>query len=647
MSSRREIKLLFSPIQINKLELANRVIFAPMHNNLNAPDGSVTQKLIDYFSERADGNPGLMLTPFAAIKRDHPLLGAYSETMIPGLSQLCKAVQTRGSRLFLQIALQGGKAKVDPAAPSAISSKLYMSTPREFRAEEIPSLIQDFVTAAERAQIAGFDGVELHGGHTYLVGQFVSPHTNRREDDYGGSFEKRMRLPESIVHEIRERLGPDFPLGYKLSAHEHLENGVDIKLAVRIAQHMEQAGVDYLHVSSTSSTIYAINNEYIDCKYFSVAPMYCPRNNLSELAAEIKKTVRIPVVAVGGVVSPEDAEAVLRSGSADLVAVGRAFLADPEWSLKAQKGQDIRPCIRCNKCHILAGEGNELRCAVNPRLGREGSIILPAPRSKKIVVVGGGPAGMQAALTASDRGHDVVLYEEGDRVGGNLNLASRPGFKRDLKDFLLYFRKQVEKNDMRVRAGVKASLDILMGENPDKVILATGAHPVTPEIPGIDGEHVLFVDEYFRRYEEFESVKRVVVVGAGLVGSEIALDLSSKCEEVLLIDMLPYEGLLRKEHATNRSVLIKMLESSGVTILGQRKLREVQKDGVVFDSNGTEEFHRADKTILALGFEPRTELRDALAKSNLGFDYYQVGDCIEPRDIFNAVQEGYEVGSKV
>lgn len=639
--------LLFSPIRINNLKLSNRIIFAPMHNNLNAPDGSVTQNLINYFEERAEAKPGVMLTPFTSVRLDRPLLGAYSEAMIPGLSQLCKAVQRRGSRLFLQLALQGGKAEEDPVAPSAISSKLYKSTPREFTIEEIESLIRDFIIGVERAQIAGFDGVELHGGHTYLVGQFVSPHTNRRKDKYGGNFENRMRFPQSIVQGIRGRLGDDFPLGFKFSAHEHLENGVELGQAVNIAKFMEEAGVDYLHVSSTSSTIYAINNEYIECNFPSVSPIYSPHSTLSELSSKIKENVNIPVVGVGAISSAKDAEEMLENNHADLVAVGRAFLADSKWPEKVRKGKEIRPCIRCNKCHERAAEGKEVRCAVNSNVGREAVDLLPVRGAKKIVVVGGGPAGMQVAFTASQRGHEVILYEQDEELGGKMKLGSLPDFKQDLKSFLHYFRRLIDSNNIQVRTKIKVSLDTLIGENPDKIVLATGSSILRPDVPGIDGDHVLLATEYFDQYTEFQPSDRAIVIGAGLVGSEIALDLSSKCEQVVLADMLEYNDLLRKEHPTNRSVLIKMLKEQGVQILGQHKLREIKKEGVKFTVNGEEKFQPADRIILALGLSSRTRLRDELEQSAANFDYYQIGDCLDPRDIYSAIQDGYEIGSKI
>ena len=649
-----KFKTLFSPIVVGKVKVKNRIVMAPMGTNLQAADGSVTERLVDYFEVRARGGTGLIVSPFTAVTEDQRMtsLGVYSDRMIPGLNRLCESVKAYGTVFLLQIAHFGGKANKRitgrvPVAPSDISSELYEDVPRELTVGEIEQLINDFIEASRRAKSAGFDGVEVHGAHTYLIGQFISPHTNRRNDEYGGDFERRMKFPAKIVEGIKNICGDKFIVGFKFSAHEHLKNGIDQKLARRIATHMEKKGIDYLHISSTSSTM---PQRLVKCNYPSVPPIYSKSGVLVELAENIKQNVDIPVIATGGITDPEDAEIILREKKADMVAIGRALIADPNWVNRARKEEDIKYCIRCNECHRREiFWKRELRCTVNPAAGEEERYEIRKTGSpKKIVVVGSGPAGMEAALVAAERGHRVILYEEKEQLGGKMIIASIPHFKREVGKLLQYYRKKIMQSNIKVKLAQKASADTLVRENPDVIILAVGADPVIPNVPGIKKENTLTVIDFFEYEDKMDIGDNIIILGAGLVGSETGWYLSLQGKSVKLVDILDLEQALDQEHPTNRSILIKGLEKEGVEILDRRSPKRVEADRIILEKeDGVEESYPMDKIIIATGFKSRIHIKKDLERSLLRCDIYEIGDCVKPRKFYNAINEGAHIARQI
>ncbi|MBN1292166.1 MAG: NAD(P)-binding protein, partial [Candidatus Latescibacteria bacterium] len=402
---------LFCPIKLGTIEIPNRTVMAPMGTHIYSADGTWTKREIRYFEERAKGEIGLIITSFVRVHgklASFPLHGIYHDRFIPSHRELVDRIHAYDSKIFLQIALSGGKRSSD--APSSIYSPNYMVKPRALTTDELDELVESFITATGRAIEAGYDGVELHGAHSYLVGQMMSPSLNKRTDKYGGSFETRMKFPADILRGIRDTY-PGYPVGFKFSAHEELPGGVDINLAKEIAAYINNLGVVYLHVASTASTI----NVY--SRYPSVPAMYIPRNTLIPLAAEIKKVAGdTPVMATGSITVPEEAEQFITDGLCDMVALGRTTFADPHWARKAREGKRMVPCIRCNVCYHRP---DTMCCSVNPYLLKEAEQELPKPSKKKrIMIVGAGPAGIRCALTASKRGHDVTLYEKQPYIGG-------------------------------------------------------------------------------------------------------------------------------------------------------------------------------------------------------------------------------------
>ena len=647
----QEFSKLFFPVNIGNLSIKNRIALAPMDVGMINPDGSLTERVVDYYEERARGGVGLIITQFTSVVDDQRMdsPGVFSGRQVVGLNYLAEMAQEYGARIFLQIAHHGGRAVksitgLQPVAPSAISTPLYQDTPRELSKQEIEELIEKFTQAAKRAKIAGFDGVEVHGAHTYLIGQFISPHTNRREDEYGRNFEGRMRFPAQIARRIKKECGKDFPVGFKFSAYEHLKGGVEIELAKKIARYMEGAGVDYLHVGSTTY-------ELDGCEYPDVSPLYAPPGEVIEVAARIKSEVSVPVIAGGGVVDPFYAEQVLEERKVDIIALGRALIADPYWPLKVEEGrvEEIGPCIRCNRCHKRLFSSQEVRCTVNPSLGKERKYrISKADRAKKIVVIGGGPAGLEAALNLDERGHRVILYEKKNRLGGNMVPSSVPLFKKDVERLLDYYLKKIAKSRVELKLEQGADVSTIIEENPEVVVLATGAEPVIPHIPGLKREVICTAIKVLDNQAKIELGERVIVLGAGLVGCELAWYLTLQGKKVNLFDALNLNEILQDEHSTNRFYLLHNLKEQGVSILASRKILRVEDKEAIFKKNtGGEESYPFDSLIICVGLKPRNELLGELRKSEFKGEIYGIGDCAEPRDFYHAIQEGAKVGREI
>lgn len=626
---------LFEPIKLGSLTLKNRLALAPMDTELSGLHGEVTRDMIAYYAARAAGGVGLIITEFTAVDGTHRLTSPsmYSDRFIAGWSTLVEKLHAFGTGVILQIAHHGGRALeritgTKPVAPSAVASPIYPEVPRELTRDEIEDLIAKFVRAAERAKAAGFDGVEIHAGHGYLIGEFVSPHTNRRTDEYGGSLENRLRFPVEILKGIRDSLGSDFVVGFKFSAYEGVEGGIDVQQAVDIARYMEAHGVDYLHVSVLSFPL-------PERRFPSVPPIYTPAPPLVELAAEVKRHVTVPVMAVGGIGAPEEAERILQEGSADIVVLGRALIADPALPRRWKRGEVYRPCIKCNRCHIRIMEQKPLRCAVNPAVGREGEPLDTTPRPKRIAVIGAGPAGITFAVTAARRGHEVHLFERRDRIGGKVIAGSRPSFKGPLRLLLEFWEREIADAGMDVRLGTAATPDSIGALSPDLVVLATGGRP-RPLALG-NAMDALMAFEHPDRVG-----KKVLIVGAGMVGCELALYLNRLEKEVMLVDVLTEDGLMVDEHYFNRYILLEMIKSSGVDFLPGVAVAAGEA-GVVIDGTPVE----VDTVVNATGFEPDPELVQEFREA-FGTDRVLViGDLKRPGNIYDAVQEAYLAATNI
>ena len=515
---------LFSPGRIGALTLKSRVLMAPMEKNLALPTGAVTQRYVDYCEARAAGGAALILLESMYV---HPAgqnhryqLGIHDDALVPGYRRLIAACHRHGALVGAQLQFGGRETSsavtgTQPVAPSAVPCAALTGgdVPRPLEPDEIRALVEAFAQAARRALAAGFDAVEIHGAHGYLVGQFLSPYANRRDDAYGGDFERRLRFPLEVVAAVREAVGDRAPVLYRISADEHVPGGLGLEDACRAAARLETAGIDLLDVSAG---IY-------ESAPWIVQPMEMPQGCLVPLAREIRRHVRIPVSVAGRISDASVAEGVLEAGDADFVTLGRALHADPEMPRKSAEGREaeICPCVGCLTCSQLLGQNEPVLCLANTQTGRERQYaIRRAPRRRRIVVVGAGPAGLEAARVLALRGHAVAVLERGGEPGGQLLLARLVPGRRDLAGLAAYLADAARRAGAEIRLGVEATVESVAGHRPDAVVVATGARPGVPVIPGIDQSPA--VDAFTVLGRSAGAVKRALVVGGGLLGVGVA-----------------------------------------------------------------------------------------------------------------------------
>jgi 2,4-dienoyl-CoA reductase-like NADH-dependent reductase (Old Yellow Enzyme family)/thioredoxin reductase len=633
---------LFEPGKIGSLEIKNRLVMPPMATNYASKDGEITQRQIDYYAERAKGGVGLIIVEISCV--DSPVgrgmirqISIDDDKFIRGLEKLSEAIKKNGARSAIQLHHAGRQTSSDitghqPVAPSPIAGS-DGERPRPLTLKAIETLIERFAKAAERAKKAGFDGVEIHGAHGYLVSQFLSPLSNHRQDAYGGSLEKRARFLLDIIKAARSRVGSDYPLWCRLSAMEiGADGGITPEETQIVARLAEKAGADAIHVSA---------HQVGPARR---PPMAQPPCYFVPYAQAIKEVVSVPVIAVSRI-PPEMAEDVIRDGKADFISIGRQLLVDPYLPQKARHGktEDIRPCIYCLTClDSMNWSRDGVRCVVNPTLGREReSELKPVRTPRKVVVVGGGPGGMEAARVAASRGHEVVLFDDGDKLGGQLLLAAKPPFKDTLEKFRQYLERQINKLPVDVRLRQKFTVDMVKQLKPDVVILAAGVRPLVPQIPGIQNKKVVQASQMLMGAQTGE---RVAIIGGELVGCETALLLIDKGKKVTIMRRGP--ELATKVHRFIREPMLSRLKYKGATILTGVEYQEVTDAGVIIKTAiGESQLIEADTVVLAAGSEPNNELAAAL-KDKVD-RVMLVGDCVEPRSMMEAVQEGYKAGLNI
>jgi 2,4-dienoyl-CoA reductase-like NADH-dependent reductase (Old Yellow Enzyme family)/thioredoxin reductase len=637
-----DMKKIFQSLSLGTVEIPNRVALAPMDLGFFTVDETWSNRYLRFIEERCIGEVGLVITHFTCATQVTPekIVGSYDDRFLGTHRKMTELVHRYESKIFLQIAASGGE--VGNAAPSSIESPRYPEVPRELTLEEIDLIIRDFAHAAARAREAGYDGVELHAAHTYLIGAFISPHTNRRKDKYGGDFEGRMLLPVEIVRAVKDKAGDDFPVGFKFSAWEELEGGVGPELGIQIAVRMAKEKVCYLHVSSTSATL-GVSSK----KYSSVPTMFSPRNTLLPLAQMVKKAVPdVPVMATGAINEPHEVEEMITRGDCDSVALGRALLADPHWVRKARLAKQIRPCIRCNVCYQQIYVPNSTAiCTVNPYLTLEEQEPLPPiGKQKRIMVAGGGPAGIVAALTADFRGHRVALYEKKGALGGMLFPASRPDFKAEIRRLLRYWLDQLSESRVKIHLNAEVSYDLVRRERPDALIIAIGAVPIMPAIAGINGRNVFDAVDILENPGKIKGNK-ILILGGGDVGCECAIFLARRGYSVTVVEELD-ELLVKQDVYTVKVDLIRMVEEEGVQIQTGASAIEIAEDTVRLRlRDGTERAVRSDSVVVAVGMAPLRKKCHELAGECP--DVRVVGDCLEPRRILDAVLEGDLAGRLV
>ncbi len=636
-----EFKRLFEPYQLRGLTLKNRLISAPCERNYANVDGSVTQRYIDYVVERAKGEVGLIIVESMYIDpagRGHiRQLGIYDDKLIPGLRRLTDAVHANGAKVASEPMSCGRETSsyitgFQPYGASNVPCKVLAGgeAPRELTVAEIEGLIDGFGEAARRSLEAGFDLVEIHGAHGYIINQFLSPFTNKRTDEYGGSFENRMRFPLEVVARVREVVGDDVPLAYRMSGDEKIEGGLTIDDMVGFSQELEKSGIDLIDVSAG---IY-------ESVVWVVQPMAFPRGCLVDLGRRIKEKVSIPVSIVGRINHPELAEEILATGKADFIAVGRALHADPYWPMKAQEGrvEDIRICPACMSCSDQLATNLPITCAINPEAGNERDLaIKPAPRRKKVLVVGAGPAGMEAARVADLRGHEVILCEKRDRVGGQLHYASRAHHKKEFEEVIRFLEVQLKKSGVDIGLGTEVTPALIRETNADAVIIATGAMSALPFTPGVDKSHVhLAVDVLDNRV----TLKgKTAIIGGGLVGLETALFLLENGVSPLIIteptDKLGGNIGLR----TGWFIRNEVTNHPDIDVRMETTVEEIRDDSIVVQHKGYVDELKVENVVLAVGMRSNDTLAEQLKAEGTIGELYVIGDSNIPRTMKEAFEE--------
>jgi 2,4-dienoyl-CoA reductase-like NADH-dependent reductase (Old Yellow Enzyme family)/thioredoxin reductase len=634
---------LLSPGIIDKMKLKNRIVMPPMERNYATPDGFITRQMIDHYAARAKGGIGLAIVEATFIcpsgKGFHQQPGIYDDKCIPGLSNLSEAVKEWGCKIAIQIHHAGRQTTtaitgMPLVAPSPIPNP-GAEIPRELTIMECEELVEAFGQAARRAKEAGFDAVELHGAHGYLFSQFLSARSNRRTDKYGGDLKGRMSFLLESVRRVRELVGKDFPVIFRINGEDGVEGGLTVDDTKLVARNLQEAGVDALDISAGTPEAW-VNPHIIG----PTATMFSPRGHLVPLAAQIKSAVSIPVITVSSI-TPAIGEEILRQGKADLIGMGRELLADPELPNKLASGKhkDIRPCIRCNDL-CLGRLDIGVRCTVNAEVGLEGYAILPAAKRKIVAIIGGGPAGMECARIASLRGHDVSIFEKNTQLGGHLIEGTIPEFKKDVRNYKEWLIGQVKKLDIHIKLGEEFTPHKANNLKPDVIVLATGSVPIIPEIPGIRNANVVTAIDIL--LGKVEPKSKIIVIGGGAVGCEVALYLAEqKGKKISIIEMLPD---IAGDALPTRSILLTRLVDAHVEVLTNLKVIEIGNDRIVALGRDHKIVNvEGDQIVLATGLAPRAGLY-ALLKDKAS-EVYLIGDACIPARIGEATRDGHRIGN--
>jgi 2,4-dienoyl-CoA reductase-like NADH-dependent reductase (Old Yellow Enzyme family)/thioredoxin reductase len=641
-----KLEHLFSPVTINGMTLKNRAVMPAMGTGYGNADGTVGDRLIAYLARRAKGGTGLIITEICAVdprgKGFPNEIGAWSDMFIPGLAGLAEAIHREGGKIALQLHHAGREtfeaaAGGIPEAPSAIPSVILGQPCEAMDRERIAAVIGAFARAAGRAQKARFDAVEVHGAHGYLLNQFLSPFSNVRTDEYGGSEENRSRFVLEILSAVRKEVGPAFPVIVRVSTDELIRGGYDLAFMKRLAPHLAASGADAIHCSV---------GVYSTPGNLSIASMDTePGFNLFRARA-IREAAGVPVIGVGRINDPELAEKALAAGDADLISFGRQHLTDPDFIAKAAAGDfaEIRLCVACNQGCIerLSFEMKSATCTFNPACGREyQGAPGPVAEDKRLWVIGAGPAGLSAALAAAGRGYQVEIFERGADPGGQVRSASRPPHKEAYLDWVAWSVRQLNRQRVRIHYGREMTEERLREEIPDAVILATGADPVTPPIPGLTAPHVCDARDLL--LEKAEPADPAVILGAGYVGMETADFLIARGIGVTLVEMLPSSPV--GKHTAHGYWLHKRIkEAGGRIILGATVVR-VEPDAVFYCQQEEEKQLPAALVVTAMGARPANGLEGIL--KGLGIPWRMVGDVKNLRRLLEAIHEGDRAGREI
>jgi 2,4-dienoyl-CoA reductase (NADPH2) len=660
-------RYLFSPIRINTLEIKNRLAY-PSLGLLYSKDGKLNERYFNYFQERANGGAGLVTVgPVGVdfIGSGAIALSLAHDEAIPDFRKLTGIIKAAGARAWVQLFHAGAYSHpmfVDgqqPIAPSAVYSRYSQTTPREMTVEDIHQVQEAFAQGAERAKAAGFDGIEILASAGYLITQFLSPRTNQRTDDYGGSFENRVRFPRELIELVRKRLGSNYPLTIRMAGDDFVRDSNTNTDTPEFARVYEQAGVDAINVTGGwhESRIPQL-------------PMHLPRSAFAFLALNIKKVVSVPIIASNRISDPNSAEQIIKDGYADMVNLGRVLIADPEWPQKAFEGRvdEIRPCVGCSQgCTDEVFNGRSVFCVGNARAGFEGERqLLKTDNPKKVMVVGAGAGGLEAAVTAAICGHEVEVYEKDSDIGGQLWIAGAPPHKQEILEFIRYYRAQINKHQIPLHLNTSVDTHVVKQHNPDYVILAEGAEPLLPQIDGYDDQRVYSAWQVLKGNPILG--KSVAVIGGGSVGLETALFIAAKgtltpetlhflfayeavsperlrqlmfqgSSKVTVFEMLPKIG--QDVGKSTRWILFDNLKRFKVSVKTGTTVTSVRKGTVKFKKDDKEEQMQFDNVVLASGSQSQSVPGLSAKFKKLGIPFATVGDGVRPGKLNEAIHGGF------
>jgi 2,4-dienoyl-CoA reductase-like NADH-dependent reductase (Old Yellow Enzyme family)/thioredoxin reductase len=629
---------LFEPISIGGLRLKNRIAMAPMATLYANEDGSVSDRLQNYIVARAKGGVGLIILEGAythSTGKGFPnQLSIDHDHYIPALKNLTSAVHQEGAKIALQLLHTGRQNPLTsvqtPVAPSPIPCPVLKKTPRALTAVEIKEITDSFAEGAFRAVKAGFDCIDIHAAHGYLINQFLSPYSNRRTDEYGRDLHGRARFILEIIEKTKANVGPGFPISCRISADEFVTGGLDIEQSKQIARLLQRAGICAIHVSAG---VY-------ESAQMIIPPFGFAHGTLAYLAKDIKDVVDVPVSAVGRIIEPQTAEEIISRGDADMIALGRALIADPDWPIKAMENrfEEIRQCIGCGACRQRAIRP-QINCLLNYEAGREEEAkIITTEKPKKVWVIGGGPAGLEAARVAALEGHRVTLYEKREKLGGTFLLASLPPRKSEYTKAIEYLTRQLKRLKVSIHLNREVREDLIFGSDAEAFIFATGASPSVPDVPGIDQPNVVHATAILS--EEADAGHSVLVVGGGLVGAETAEFLAAKGKKVTLIEML--DGVALDAPDTVRIVLLENLRKKRVDMKTSTTLKAIAGRKVLVITNNREEpIDGIDTVVLAVGSKPNSELFEKIKAEKA--EVFIIGDSLKPRTALEAIHEGSKI----
>ncbi|MBR2742612.1 MAG: FAD-dependent oxidoreductase [Clostridia bacterium] len=636
---------IFQKGKIGNVTIKNRVAITAMGMPESNGDGTITREYIDYVTARAKGGVGLFITGVIKIDdeygRGDPFhISADDDKHILSWRRLADSVHKYDTKIFAQLwhpgrqtrsKMIGGRQVV---SSGNVPDKIFTDIPRPLTVEEIHALVKKFASAAGRVQRAGVDGVELHAAHSYLLHQFISPSINNRTDEYGGSFENRMRIIKEIVDAIRKKCGPHFPVSVRISATENVSYGYELDYGIKVAEYLDKVcRVDLINVS----------NGVAESSQTIQEPPTFPQGWKIDNGRQIKKHVSVPVLATSQIRQPAYAEELLAEGAVDFVGISRGHLADPEWCNKAKRGEElaIRPCISCLYCFTGAMNGLGVRCAVNPVTMRESELSRPEKTGagRVVAIIGGGPAGLEAARVLSEREFKVVLFEKSGKLGGALNLANKPLHKERIDWLIDNMTYQVKKAGVDIRLNTAPTIGDLKALDPYAVFVTTGCKPLFIPFPGFDKPHVHSVVDYLNGSVDFEN-KKIAVIGGGTTGCEVAEKLSIVGKNrVTVVEMREDIGL--DMYRLPRRDFMLRLDALKVERMPDSKLKEITDTGIVCENIKTSETVSADfdAVILALGFAPENSIVEEIERE---FDNVRVlGDAVRVRKIADAIFEGY------